>query len=123
MATAEQHRAISAQFLDQAEQEFERGDLLQASEKAWGAFSPLRERQSPDSAAGGLGRTGTLIENANSLISADPGNAEDRRRLVRSLEGLHANFYQSFLDEDSVRGGINDARELIEALASLETAT
>lgn len=122
MATAEQHRAISAQFLDQAEQEFERGDLLQASEKAWGAFSHYvnaiaRQR------GWRLGSHRDLIENANSLISADPGNAEDRRRLVRSLEGLHANFYQSFLDEDSVRGGINDARELIEALASLETAT
>lgn len=122
MATAEQHRAISAQFLDQAEQEFERGDLLQASEKAWGAFSHYvnaiaRQR------GWRLGSHRDLIENANSLINADPGNAEDRRRLVRSLEGLHANFYQSFLDEDSVRGGINDARELIEALASLETAT
>ena len=122
MATAEQHRAISAQFLDQAEQEFERGDLLQASEKAWGAFSHYVNAIAHQR-GWRLGSHRDLIENANSLISADPGNAEDRRRLVRSLEGLHANFYQSFLDEDSVRGGINDARELIEALASLETAT
>ncbi len=38
MATVEQHRDISTQFLDQAEQEFNKGDLLQASEKAWGPF-------------------------------------------------------------------------------------
>ena len=38
MASADQHRAISTQFLDQAEQEFSKGDLLQASEKAWGPF-------------------------------------------------------------------------------------
>ena len=39
MVTAAQHREISAQFLDHAEDEFRRGDLLQASEKAWGAVS------------------------------------------------------------------------------------
>ena len=39
VVTAEQHREISAQFLDHAEDEFRKGDLLQASEKAWGAVS------------------------------------------------------------------------------------
>ncbi|MCY4437059.1 MAG: hypothetical protein OXE05_06965 [Chloroflexi bacterium] len=39
MATAEQHREISLQFLDHAEDELRKGDFLQASEKAWGAVS------------------------------------------------------------------------------------
>ena len=39
MATAEQHRKISTQFLEHAEDELRKGDLLQASEKAWGAVS------------------------------------------------------------------------------------
>jgi hypothetical protein len=60
-----------------------------------------------------------LIENANRLIGKDPVNATERRRLVRSIEALHANFYQAFLDEDSVREGIQDARELIRSLEAL----
>ena len=118
MATTEQHRAISDQFLEQAEQEFARGDLLQASEKAWGAFSHAvnahaRQRGWP------IGSHRNLIENAHRLIDRQPREATYRRRLVRALEALHANFYQAFLDEASVRDGINDARELIGALDEL----
>ncbi len=118
MVTAEQHREISAQFLDHAEDEFRKGQLLQASEKAWGAVSHYvnsiaRQRGWP------LGSHRRLIENANTLISRDPANAEHRRRLLRSVEALHANFYNAFLDEESVREGIQDARELIKSLEDL----
>ena len=122
MATAEEHRQISAQFLNQADEEFRKGDLLQASEKAWGAFSHYvnfvaRRNHWP------LGSHKALIENANRMISRDSAHVEDRRRLVRSVAGLHSNFYQAFLDEDSVRGGIDDAKELISALAELDVDT
>ena len=39
------------------------------------------------------------------------------------MEALHANFYQAYLDEDSVREGIEDAKELIRALADLDEST
>ena len=39
MATVAQHQEISERFLSHAEEEFEKGDLLQASEKAWGAVA------------------------------------------------------------------------------------
>ena len=45
------------------------------------------------------------------------------RRLLRSVEALHANFYNAFLDEDSVREGIQDARELIRTLEYLNADT
>lgn len=122
MATAEQHREISTQFLDHAEDEFRKGDLLQASEKAWGAVSHYvnsvaRQRNWP------LGSHRRLIENANELINRDPDNANARRRLLRSMEALHANFYQAYLDEDSVRDGIEDAKDQIRALADLNANT
>ena len=122
LVTAEHHREISAQFLDHAEDEFRRGDLLQASEKAWGAVSHYvnsvaRQRGWP------LGSHRRLIENANELISRDPVHAGHRRRLLRSVEALHANFYQAFLDEDSVREGIEDAKELISTLEDLNADT
>ena len=122
MVTAAQHREISAQFLDHAEDEFRKGDLLQSSEKAWGAVSHYvnsvaRQRGWP------LGSHRRLIENTNKLISRDPAHASHRRRLLRSVEALHANFYQAFLDEDSVREGIEDAKELISTLEDLNADT
>ena len=122
VVTAEQHREISAQFLDHAEDEFRKGDVLQASEKAWGAVSHYvnsvaRQRKWP------MGSHKQLIENANKLIGRDPDHASHRRRILRSVEALHANFYQASLDEDSVREGIDDAKELIEALEDLNEDT
>ena len=79
VATAEQHREISTHFLEHAEDELRKGDLLQASEKAWGAVSHYvnsiaRQRNWP------LGSHRRLIENANKLISGDPANASHKRR-------------------------------------------
>lgn len=115
MATAEQHRDISLQFLNHAEDELRNGDLLQASEKAWGAVSHFvnsvaRNRNWP------LGSHRQLIDNANRLINQDPANASHRRRLLLSIEALHANFYHAHLDEVLVREGIEGAKELIKAL-------
>ena len=39
------------------------------------------------------------------------------------MEALHANFYQAYLDEDSVRDGIEDAKDQIRALADLNANT
>ncbi len=118
VATAEQHISISNQFLEQSEDEFRKGDLLQASEKAWGAVSHYvnaiaRQRGWP------LGSHRHLIDNAREVFTRDPDNAPHHRRLLRSIEALHANFYQAFLDEESAGEGIEDAKELIEALKAL----
>ena len=122
MATAEQHQEISLQFLEHAEEEFLQDDLLQASEKAWGAVSHsvnaiARQRNWQ------LGSHKRLIDNANRLISLDPTSAGHLRRLLRSIEALHANFYQAFLDKESVREGIEDAKELIRALEDINRNT
>ena len=116
--TADRHLEISAQFLDHAEDELRKGDLLQASEKAWGAVahfvhSVARQR------GWEVGSHARLRKNVNRLIREDPAHAEHRRRLFRSLEAIHANFYQEFLDEDDVREGVDDAKELIRALKAL----
>ena len=120
MATAEQHREISMQFLDHAEDELRKGDLLQASEKAWGAVSHFvnsvaRQRN------WALGSHRQLIQNANRLINQDPANASHRRRLLLSIEALHANFYHAHLDEALVREGLEGAKDLIGALDDLSS--
>ena len=122
MATAEQHLSISNQFLEHADDEFRKGELLQASEKAWGAVSHYanyvaRQRGWP------LGSHAHMMDNIRKTFRRDPANATHYRRLLRSIESLHANFYQAFLDEESVGEGIEDAKELIRILAVLNADT
>ena len=116
MATVKRHQELSAQFLDQAEAELRNGDLLQASEKAWGAVvhyvnSVARERGWP------VGSHRNVNENALRLIRS-PAYSEYRRKLT-TLNALHANFYEDYLADEMVQDGVEDARELIRVLKEL----
>ncbi len=118
MTTSERHRDISALFLEHAEDEFRKGNLLQASEKAWGAVAHCMNSIAHD-LAWEVGTHKRLVENVRTLIDRDPPQAAHRRLLFRSVESLHANFYQEFMDQDSVGEGIENARELIQAFTHL----
>lgn len=120
MATADQHREISAQFLAHAEDEFRKGDLLQASEKAWGAVAHFINSIARDH-GWPVGSHKLLIENATTLLARDETNAVHRRRLLRTVEALHSNFYQAAWDQQMVRDAIDDATELIGAMTELST--
>ena len=86
MATAARYEEFSDTLLEQAEAEFEGGDLPQASEKAWGAFahyikSVARER-------GWRNRSHTdLWDIAQELIpyTSDPSRYGTLFRSVRGL--------------------------------------
>ena len=117
MATTERHQEISARFLEQAETEARSGDLLQASEKAWGAVahyvnSVAREQDWP------VGSHRNVNENASRLLARGDSAAEHIRKLS-AVNALHANFYEDFFTEQMVRSGIEDARGLIDVLRSL----
>lgn len=120
MVTSDQHREISTEFLIAAEDEFRKGEILQAGEKAWGAVSHYVNSIARKN-GWQIGSHKLLIQNAIQVISREPAHVVERRRLLRSVEALHANFYQAFLDEESVRDGINDAKELIDALEKLSS--
>ena len=114
MASTAQHQDISKRFLKHARRELEQGDLLQASEKSWGAVahyvkSVAHEEDWPD------GTHGSIAKNARKLIALtdDP---ESNRRMFQAMNALHVNFYEADLDEDDVRISVQDARTLIDAM-------
>ena len=120
MATVAQHQEISERFLSHAEDEFEKGDLLQASEKAWGAVahyvkSVAREQEDwdADSHAGVNRCARELTEHTD-----DP---EGNRNRLGAANSLHANFHEDFYDEVMVKSGIEDARDLISAMKTART--
>ena len=92
MATVARHQDISNRFLEHAEEEFEKGDLLQASEKTWGAVahcvkSVARKHGWPNKSHR------DVSNNADRLIrlTEDP---RQNQRLFHVVTNLHVNFYE-----------------------------
>ena len=110
MATTTRHLEISEQLLRQASDELDAGDLIQSSEKAWGAVvhyvkSVAVERGwAHDTHRDIFTNVGRIIGNRD---ADDP-----RRRLLKSVRALHVNYYEDEMDAPTIRGGIRDAREL-----------
>ena len=108
-------------FLEQAEAEFERGDMLQASEKAWGAVAHYVKSVS---VANGWpnGSHRDIADNAGRLIdlTPDPDGNRDRFLIVNTL---HVNFYEERLNPRDVGRGIRHARSLLDAMRSAESAS
>ena len=119
MATAVRHREISGRFLRDAEREFQAGDLLQASEKAWGAVAHCvkaiaREQGWPNRSHR------DVVRNAGKLLALadDPALSNARFGLV---EALHVNFYEDTYEEwpERVRYGVEAARALVDEMGSV----
>ena len=121
MATTARHQEISDVSLEHAEDELEKGDLLQASEKVWGAVahyvkSVARKRGRPNRSHP------DVRKNANRLIDFSD-NPRQNGLLFKSMENLHVNFYEdTYADRpQDVKFGIEDARTLIAAMKMAET--
>ena len=120
MATTARHEEISDRFLEHAGKEFDKGDMLQASEKAWGTVahyvkSVAKERGWPD------GSHRDISDNARRLmiLTSDP---DAYGRMFQAMNALHVNFYEEHLHEDDVRRSIADARALISAMEVAEAS-
>jgi hypothetical protein len=101
MATAAQHVEVSVLFLQQAEAEFAAGDLLQASEKAWGAIARYVKAVAEHNGWYHYSHS-HIRRNANRLfrLADDQAALEDK---FNHAERLHINFYESDLDHAGVR--------------------
>jgi hypothetical protein len=112
------HRDASRVLLANAQIELDRGDLLQASEKAWGALahyvkSVVEARGWENQSHSAVMR----IAQALASVAQAPGRQRERLRSARSL---HVNFYEDEQDAESVQGGINDVTKLVGALKGAE---
>ena len=119
LATVTRHQEISEAFLEHAEDELENGELLQASEKAWGAVahyvkSIARELRWPN-------RSHQDIRDNTQVMVRYTDDPAQSSRLFAVVENLHTNFYEDRLTEETVRRGIEDAGALIYALRSAES--
>ena len=113
---AEYHKATGRRLLEQARAEFAAGDLLQASEKGWGAAaqmvkSALDARGEPHTGHGHLWRG---IE----LLVDETGDAE-LRDLFGAAHNLHVNFYEGLLLRATVEQYLARAAAFVDRLEPL----
>ena len=109
------HTETSDQFLIKARSYLAEGDLLQASEKGWGATAQMikaiaEERDWRHQSHGDLFR----------VISRLVAETSDSRLriLFRSANSLHQNFYEGLMDAEFVEDGLSDIDELVGKLRS-----
>ena len=113
-AEIDKHIQTAERFLRHAEEQFEAGDLPQASEKAWGAVAHYLKSVAK------FRRWRNTSHSDLSDVAIDLAHeTEDPARigmLYRSVGALHTNFYEDWFSDPMVAGGIDDARELIDRL-------
>ena len=107
---ADEYMRTARRFLLQAETELAVGDLIQASEKGWGAAS-----QTLKAAAVLRGiphRNHRELRRVVNALADETGNPRIRD-LFKVAEALHANFYEARMQSSTVRACIDDMREFI----------
>ena len=113
-AEIDNHLKISERLLDHAYEQYEVGDLLQASEKAWGAVAHYLKSEAKF--RGWTNRSHTDLNDIAMDLAQETDAPQVVMRLYRSVTGLHQNFYEDWYSDYVVVGGIDDARELIDRL-------
>ena len=106
----------SQRLIQQAEDELRAGDLLQASEKAWGAAALAVK--SVAAQRGWRHNNHALLYDISDQI-ADELRRPELGRLFRSASTLHTNFYEDWMAEGNVQGGIEDANTYLREMATV----
>ena len=111
--SSEKYAAMSQRYMEQAEEEFLKGDLGQASNKAWGsaalALKSIAERRGWNHNKHGL-----LYDISGQM--ADELGRPDLRVMFRSANAMHQNYYEDWMASDEVRDGIETAKEYLRLL-------
>lgn len=113
-AEIENHIETAERFLRHAEEEFEAGDMPQASEKAWGAVAHYLK-----SVAKFRGWRNTSHSDLSDIaldLAQETDNPARVEELYVLMEGMHTNFYEDRLPDQLVARGIDRAGELIDRL-------
>ena len=112
----EKYAELSRRLLRQAREEFDEGDRLQASEKAWGAAAHAMKAAAERRGWNHNGH-GLLFAVASQL-TRDTGDL-DLHRLFQVANSLHQNFYEDWQPDDAVSLAIDDVAVLVGRMEEL----
>ncbi len=112
----EKYAALSRRLIHQAQEEFDRGDRLQASEKAWGAAAHAMKAAAERR---GWNHNGHGLLFAVSAQIARDMESPELHRLFREASALHQNFYEDWETDSSVQIGIASVVLLLKRMEEL----
>lgn len=120
--TSIEHNAYarrSRRYLAQSGEELARGDLLQASEKGWGAASQMVKAIASER-GWAHGRHDLLYDVVRRVVAeTKDGEYTD---LFLTAGSLHGNFYEEYLEAAAVRRGLTRVAQLVSKLEVLLAA-
>lgn len=112
------HGTISAEFLRRSRQYLANGNLLQASEKGWGAAAHAAKLYAEK-------RTGVNYERHNQFsrvvlaIGTEANNARQIRQWAENANRLHQNFYDDTMDDLNIENCLNDVERFVNLARNL----
>ncbi len=112
----ERYEEISRHLLGQAQEELDKGDILQASDKAWGAAA--HAVKAVCQRMGWNHHAHNQLSAAANYVASQLGR-DDLRTAFVYLEALHANYYEHQREAAEIRTGIANAAFVIRELSVL----
>ena len=117
MATAaEEHVITSRELLEKAFEAVDQDDLLQASEKGWGAAAHMVKGVAEKRGWPHNGHR-QLYQIVNRL--AQESSDREIRILFNSASALHTNFYENWMPREMVEESMVQVKEFLEKLEGL----
>ena len=110
--TTATYGAAAHHLLQQANTEFQQGDLRQASEKAWGAAAQITKAYAENQTPPTYHRSHRSLKDIARNLVVNTNN-QDFLMLFNSIEQLHINFYENDRSAAYVRAGIEAATEYV----------
>ena len=114
MTTPSEHVTITLRLLEHADEQLRQGDLVQASEKGWGAAAHYLKAVAKQ--RGWTNSSHRDFFTIKNRLAGETGNPNRVSELFGVIRGLHQNFYEPLYSQDDVRVAINSAREFVEML-------
>ena len=111
----ERYEEISRRLLEQAQEELDKGDILQASDKVWGATA--HAVKAVCQRMGWNHHAHNHLRAAANYVFAEI-DRDDLTLAFGYLESLHANYYEHQWEASEIRIGINNASLVIRELSA-----
>lgn len=107
------YRSAAWELLGKADEAFRSGDMVQASEKGWGAVAQILKAIAQE-----RGWRQGSHRNLSEVVTRLASEAGEQRitELFNVANGLHMNFYENWLTNEAVEVGLGGVRELLDRL-------
>ena len=110
---AEKHTRLAAKLMDDAGREIAAGELVQGSEKLWGAASQAMKAY----CASHSKPHGKYAQRRHAALELAEERGDDSIRLAFKLaESCHANFYNDWMEQEDLDSHVSDIRSFVEKI-------